>query len=319
MSVGPNLFLIGAQKAGTTSLYSALGNHPAIFAPSVKEPNYFARHADLRGMVGPAGSASIARGSVLTERDYLSLFHLHRGQPIKLDGSTSYLWADSAAQEIATRYPDARILAVLRYPPDRALSAYRHLRREGLEPIPTFAAAVAASHRRDQDNWGLLWRYTQMGMYADQLHRYYSEFPSSQIKIIDYAGLRSYPAGTLVEIEKFLGLQTGLAHFPAVPRNTGGIPRSRLLHRASRSSTNHLSRRLAKYADPRMIDQLRSARDKLLEWNSKPEAVLGTDEGKRLVWESCRADAALLKPLLGPECPLWAGVVGHDPGTPHDT
>ncbi len=38
----PNFLIVGAQKAGTTSLYRYLGQHPQVFMSPVKEPQYFA-------------------------------------------------------------------------------------------------------------------------------------------------------------------------------------------------------------------------------------------------------------------------------------
>jgi hypothetical protein len=46
-SKNPNLFIVGAAKAGTTSLYQYLSQHPAVYMCPIKEPNFFAKDIQL--------------------------------------------------------------------------------------------------------------------------------------------------------------------------------------------------------------------------------------------------------------------------------
>ena len=39
----PNLFIVGAPKSGTTSIYNYLKNHPEVFMSPIKEPHFFAK------------------------------------------------------------------------------------------------------------------------------------------------------------------------------------------------------------------------------------------------------------------------------------
>jgi hypothetical protein len=107
----PDFFVIGAAKAGTTSLYALLDRHPGIFMPRVKEPEFFARD-DL-----------YAQGI----ESYAGKFTEARPDQIVGEASTIYSLAPffpSTARRIHQHVPDARLIYVMRQPVDRAYSFY---------------------------------------------------------------------------------------------------------------------------------------------------------------------------------------------------
>ncbi|WP_306751798.1 sulfotransferase family protein [Paracoccus actinidiae] len=110
----PDFFIIGAAKAGTTSLYDMLIHHPGVFLPDRKEPEFFARD-DLYG-----------EGI----ENYAWLFEPARPDQLTGEGSTLYslspLFPDTAAR-IARHVPQARFIYVLRQPVERAYSFYVQL------------------------------------------------------------------------------------------------------------------------------------------------------------------------------------------------
>lgn len=110
----PDFFIIGAAKAGTTSLYDMLARHPGIFLPARKEPEFFARD-DL-----------YAEGL----ENYAWLFEPARPDQLAGEGSTLYslspFFPETAAR-IARHVPRARFVYVLRQPVDRAYSFYVQL------------------------------------------------------------------------------------------------------------------------------------------------------------------------------------------------
>lgn len=129
----PDFFIIGAAKAGTTSLYDLLARHPGIFLPGRKEPEFFARD-DLydRGIDSYAG-----------------LFDPARPDQLAGEGSTLYslspFFPDTAAR-IARHVPQARFIYVLRQPVERAYSFYVQL-------VKNYQNATGdhAVHRRFED------------------------------------------------------------------------------------------------------------------------------------------------------------------------
>ena len=106
----PDFYIVGAPKAGTTSLYEYLAGHPGIFLPQRKELRYFG--ADL----------AHRRRHQLSEAEFLD--HYAGAAPERLWGNAYvwYLYSPSAAAEIHAVRPDARIVVMLR-DPVRALYA----------------------------------------------------------------------------------------------------------------------------------------------------------------------------------------------------
>lgn len=140
----PNFFIVGAPKAGTTSLYYYLGQHPQIYVSPIKEPHFFAAEMRLENFE-PALRRRIARdtrglaeflcgpmrekrfdGVVADRENYLRLFANANGELAVGEASACYLWLPTAPERIASEIPDARILALLRDPAERAFSQYLH-------------------------------------------------------------------------------------------------------------------------------------------------------------------------------------------------
>ena len=153
-SAWPNLFIVGAAKAGTTSLAYYLSQHADVFMSKMKEPHYFSA-------VRPEGKFAHAVPVVSDEASYLRLFQGADGVHYRGEASTSYLWSEAAAARIAERSPDARIIAVLREPIERLHSHYLNELREGIETRPIeravredFAATAAGAATTCTSNVG---------------------------------------------------------------------------------------------------------------------------------------------------------------------
>src|SRR5687767_12353755 len=136
------MFIIGAPKSGTTSLFEYLKAHPQVFMSQVKEPNYFA--PDL------ADEGDNMLRHPVDEARYLDLFAgagaaLRRGE-----GSVRYIYSRAAPQLIHAVAPDPRIVVMLRNPVDMAHSLYRHMVAAGVEDLPTFEQALDAEDDRHQ-------------------------------------------------------------------------------------------------------------------------------------------------------------------------
>jgi hypothetical protein len=82
--IWPDFFLVGAAKAGTTSLFEYLKRHEQVFMPAVKEPHFFSN------VQRTAKSAAFGRWYG-DEQDYLSLYAAAGGYRAIGDASTSYL------------------------------------------------------------------------------------------------------------------------------------------------------------------------------------------------------------------------------------
>lgn len=227
----PNLFLIGAQKSGTTTLATMLSHHPAVYMSAPKEPGFLAfgeRGYPYHG--GDGAPAPASRWVVDSESAYLALFCRAPTRARYLgDASTWYLAEPGTAERIRAVCDDPRILVILRQPAERAYSAWCHARREGEEPLPDFGAALAAEASRDRHSH--LLRYRQMGCYATQLKRYLRVFGREQLLVMRYEDLRDEPAALWARCTDFLGLNADGEPPASHRQNRSGQPRSRLLHR----------------------------------------------------------------------------------------
>jgi Sulfotransferase family len=220
----PNFFIVGAARCGTTSLFAALSRHGDIYCCPVKEPNYFA--FDLTGerrvvldarrqgilIERPIGGMLAApRVAITTDyAAYLGLFDRWSGQKAVGEASTSYLPSRVAAREIAGRFPEARIIVVLRDPVARAHSEYLMHRQIG-SVRGTFREAIApelaAVARGARDMRGMV----LSGLYARQVERYLAHFRREQILFLLFDELARRPRRVLEKIFHHLGVDPGPA------------------------------------------------------------------------------------------------------------
>jgi hypothetical protein len=203
----PNFFLVGASRAGTTSLWHYLVEHPQVYMPwrsgAEKEPSHFCD-------VTPSWAGRYR------ERDrYLALFREATDAHVAIgEASTPYLVAPEAPARIRRAYPHAKIIIVLRNPAERAHSLYRFLCLIGAEWAPTFEKALALEPARMSDErftrsnrvWYGLFQYFNSGLYSSQVARYLDAFPREQVEIILYDDLKADSAGTARRVYRFLGV-----------------------------------------------------------------------------------------------------------------
>ncbi len=196
----PNFLILGAAKAGTTALHHYLKQHPAIGMSHTKESNYLALKGEDLDFRGPGDADMVHRFSVTTEAAYLERF-AHCGQKTAIgEASPLYLYSPKAPLHIKQLLPDAKLIAILRNPVDRAYSAFLHLVRDHRETTTDFLEGLRQEPARIAARWEHLWHYVAMGRYADQLARYDALFPREQITVYLYRDFRSDPTAVMREL-----------------------------------------------------------------------------------------------------------------------
>jgi hypothetical protein len=221
MKVKPDFFIVGAAKSGTTSLYHYLGQHPEIYFSPIKEPNYFSDDIDVAKF-----SSIYKRNTFLDTEEYFSnkvlqnlsitfvrnITHYERlfesGSNFKTRGesSTSYLYSNKAAKNIYDYNPRSKIIVVLRNPIERAFSHYKMALRSGHTKL-SFKEAVEKDLRVKNKGWGISELFIDLGLYYDQLKRYYSIFPSDQIRVFLFSDLKNSTDKVLKDCFEFLEVQ----------------------------------------------------------------------------------------------------------------
>ena len=217
LTVLPNFLVIGANKAGTTSLHHYLGSHPQVFISVVKEPSYFALAGTRPSRSRPDGV--LTDGMVATREGYEALFEAAQGEKAVGEVSTAYLPSERAAFRIRAEIPAAKLIAILRDPADRARSAHAmHVSRK-IEPLGSLDSAI------EQELGGCSWRkYLKLGFYYDGLARYYELFGRDQVKVFLYDDFRDEPLRMLGDTFEWLGVDPTFTPDLSRRYNTSKLP-----------------------------------------------------------------------------------------------
>ena len=226
----PNFLIIGAAKSGTTSLYRYLGQHPQVYA-NVKEPGYFALAGQQVQFAGPGDQDGFVR-RITTERTaYEALFAGVTDEKAYGEASVLYLYSPEAPIRIRETIPQAKLIAILRNPVERAFSGYLHLRRDGREPLADFAEALAAEDGRIAANWEHQWHYQQLGFYHSQLKRYFDLFPAEQIAVYTFDEFKASPLKLMQRVFRFLEVDDSFVPDFSIRHNVSGTPKSKALNK----------------------------------------------------------------------------------------
>jgi hypothetical protein len=190
----PNFLIIGAAKAGTTSLYHYLRQHPAIYMSPVKETNYYWYEGQ-----------KAKRLSVKTRAAYEALFDGVTTETAIGEASPQYLNSSTAPDRIRQDLQGVRLIVSLRHPVDRAYSGYLGWLRNGRGSM-----AVRQALRPGRE-------FFEDSLYHPRLSRYFDRFPRSHIKVILFDDFIARPAAVVQELFEFLDVD------PTFAPDTGSI------------------------------------------------------------------------------------------------
>jgi hypothetical protein len=213
----PAFLVIGAQPTGAMSLFNALCRHPQVAGPTPakedvewsREPHFFDdnfwRGVDWYRSFFPLSASAAA---------------LRRFGRDLVPGETtpSYIVHPAAPGRAAATIPEARLIAVVRDPVDRAYAHYDNMKRQGLENL-SFEEAIAAEEERLAGEEELLrsderhgsgryrnYGYVTRSLYADQLERWLDAFPREQLLVLRAEDFVADPGAVFAQTVAFLGL-----------------------------------------------------------------------------------------------------------------
>jgi len=202
----PNCYIVGAQKAGTSSLYHHLVQHPQVHQSFLKEIHYF------DGGIKP--SINTYNNGQQWYRAHFALKHQLSAGDICLDATPMYLFNPQVAQRIKQTTPNAKIIILLRNPTERAISHYFHSQRHHFETLDIAAAMTQESVRlsaaiHDKQYKALSYRvhsYQARGMYVKQIETYRQHFSPKQLLILNSEEFFSQPNKILNKVFEFLNI-----------------------------------------------------------------------------------------------------------------
>lgn len=202
----PDFFLVGAPKAGTTSVYEYFSRHSNILVPSIKEPHFFAcpevkdTYYDVPFIDSEEAYAALFEGADDTQRAG--------------DFSPSYLFQKQTPPRIRSRCPKADILMILRNPVDRAISHYL------MDVRGSYHNIALADCIQQKDRYRLYYReYVEVGFYARQVERYLRAFAPDQVHIWLFDAFAANTEQVISEMVEVLELQMEPGMMRAAPQN----------------------------------------------------------------------------------------------------
>jgi Sulfotransferase family len=297
--IWPNFFIVGAQKAGTTSLYFYLKKIPGVYMSPLKELFYFAPHAV---------QSSIA-DVIKDKKDYLKLFKDARGYIAVGEATPIYLWDPDAPKLIHQTIPHARIIVILRDPVERAYSNYlMKMKYSGMKS--SFYDELMRDYRSQEKLFGRAQLYVEFGMYYEQVKRYFDIFGRKQVKVIIFEEFVQHPGQSVNEVLAFLRVNHAVTEI-SEQYNPYSVPRSPLalwiyaFFRGLRTRNMKFYKILILLPDS-LIDSL--PEKMLFKRKQKPKIE---PKAVKFLQDIYRDDVIRLESLLGRSLP-WHTVLGYD-------
>ena len=221
----PSLLIIGAQKAGTSSLHSWLDQHPGLTGYERKEAHYFDGGIDYTIDTyghGPDWYASLFSGG-LAQKAGAAAF----------ESTPLYMFNPLVPARIKSLLPCVRMVAILRDPVERAISHYYHVVQRNREHLPLDEALrveeerlapVLESGDYKHPNF-IRFSYKKRGLYSEQLERYFDLFDRDQMLVISSQELFGDPVKTVGRVLRHAGINGGTDNIVFDVKNAGKIAR----------------------------------------------------------------------------------------------
>ena len=284
-----DFFIVGAPKAGTTSLYHYLKKHPQIEMSLQKEPNYFSdKEIQIQGLY-------YSKNRIDTEEKYNGLFNTQKKDVIFGEGSVSYLFYPTVAQDIKVYNPMAKIIIMLRNPIERAFSHYLMDYRLGL--VSDSFEDIINKKSKHKNAHLFYQQYIKVGEYAAQLKRYCDIFDKKSILLIDYEDFKNDVTGTVNSAYSFLNISADFSVDINKKYNTFTMPKNKLIRFVY---SFVIIRNILSFIFPKNI--IKAVRLILFTKDKKPKLL---EETRNQLKHYFRNDVRLLGNLIGKDYSKW--------------
>ncbi len=290
----PNFMIIGAPKAGTTSLFAQICVHPDVFPSFYKETHFF------------TDENLFARG-----KSYYAETFFNGAEKYKCSGEATPAYlrhGETVVPRLEEMFDTKtlKLIVVLRDPVERAWSHYLHRRRSLNEPLSFEAALLAEPDRlaAGEDFAG----YFQCGLYGDQVAGWLNTFSRDQLLIVTNNDMRAKPELTLIRVFEYLGVEPLSTIKLPQNKNSAGAPRFRALMQFIRNP-DAFGKGALRTILP--LSLRRELRTKFRQWNVrsyKPgESPVLAAETREHLRERYRDDLVRLQTLTGLDTSKWQG------------
>jgi hypothetical protein len=252
----PTLLICGAPRAGTTSLYQYLRQHPDVCMSTRKETGVFLENYD-----------KVVDWLI---ENYLTHYS---GESVVGEATTGHMQHLPSAQRMAETVPQARLVFILRDPVERIHSHYRFHRRSGtLTAEPSFSELI----RNESSEWRRI--HLDNGLYYKHLTRFVRHFDRQQMKVFLFRDLKADTETVVQELYTFARVDPTISPDVSRRHNAGGLPRNERTYRTLQRVWQAIRRHLGTY----LLDTTQAARDRLREWLTTDAAsTLSMSSGDR--------------------------------------
>lgn len=188
----PNAYIIGVQKAGTTTLHDWLIQHPDVYGKAeLKDVDFFAHPERSKNSKALLSSS----------------FKKHRDEKIILQSCVNYFLYEEALRGISELTPQAKLIVILRNPVARAFSAYNYFKKlqvekRNIEEALLYTPQGNLKFSRFNNDF----TYIEHGLYYQQLKQCLKYFNEKQLLVLEFDDLRNSPGELLSEVYEFLGI-----------------------------------------------------------------------------------------------------------------
>ncbi len=260
----PNTFIIGVQKAGTTTLDDWLSQHPSIYCyETLKDVHLFARYKSFAEIEERLKQEPVA----------------YKNEPIVLQSAVNYVFYESMLLQIAQRAPGAKLIVILRNPVQRSFSAYSYFtkmlrEKRSVHEALMYKPKTELPFSKENNDF----TYIEHGMYAKQIKNCLKYFRKEQLLVLDYEELKQ-PSFLLNKIFSFLQIDASFEP-DLTPKNVTGTTKSASLQKGIIGQSK-LKRFLIKYfVNPWMpVTKRKKLKAKLFEMNTGKGAGATVDKG----------------------------------------
>lgn len=287
----PDFFVVGAQKAGTTSLHDRLVKHPNVCLPKLKETQFF------------AFEEKFSRGFDW----YCAQFPDCHQDQIMGEICPDYMYFERAAERMRSCVEFPKLIFIFREPLKRAYSHYLMSVRQGFESLSFDDALKKEDERLAHNDSSVIYHsYMARGAYAEQVERYLAVFPSAEYLFIKFEDLTDNGCigrKTFFDICDFLGLPQLDTHI-VVHSNPASRPRSMWL-RDKLYGQSLVKRVLGKLLPEHMKEKLAVTLDR---WNQRKIGIKEKTEVSPRFVQRAMLETQKIQTLTGLDLNLWKGV-----------
>lgn len=249
--------IAGAQKAGTSSFYHYLAQHPEVCAHAQSEFNYFVNDREF------GQGYEHALGRYFPDSP--------AGCSCFIAKSVEIMYSRKVMERLAGHNKDVQLVVILRHPVERAYSAYWFARRQGWENIPDFETAVFASKDRFGDMWVAATNcaYLDRSLYGKHLQELWHIFSRDQVHVYLFEDMWRHLSGICQSMYQLLGLDPGFLPDTSQRHNRAARARSEKAARMISSATG-IKRFVRSVLPDRASDKLHHVLRRLNEQSFSP-------------------------------------------------